>query len=70
MAAAAAAFGLSARGSAAAEPVKTAAIYTVPIEQQWVSRIHKAANAAKAAEKRTALLARWREPSERSSQAA
>src|SRR5574337_383406 len=30
----------------------------------------KAANAAKAAEKRTALLARWREPSERSSQAA
>jgi basic membrane lipoprotein Med (substrate-binding protein (PBP1-ABC) superfamily) len=31
----------------AAEPIKTAAIYTVPIEQQWVSRIHKAANAAK-----------------------
>ena len=27
--------------------IKTAAIYTVPIEQQWVSRIHKAANAAK-----------------------
>jgi basic membrane protein A len=47
MAAAAAAFGLSARGTLAAEPVKTAAIYTVPIEQQWVSRIHKAANAAK-----------------------
>ncbi|MCO5064118.1 MAG: BMP family protein [Rhizobiaceae bacterium] len=31
----------------AAEPVKVAAIYTVPVEQQWVSRIHKAANAAK-----------------------
>jgi basic membrane lipoprotein Med (substrate-binding protein (PBP1-ABC) superfamily) len=28
-------------------PIKTAAIYTVPVEQQWVSRIHKAANAAK-----------------------
>jgi len=27
--------------------VKVAAIYTVPIEQQWVSRIHKAANTAK-----------------------
>jgi len=45
--AAAAAVGLSAGRSLAAEPVKTAAIYTVPIEQQWVSRIHKAANAAK-----------------------
>ena len=21
-------------------PIKTAAIYTVPVEQQWVSRIH------------------------------
>ena len=31
----------------AAEPVKVAAIYTVPVEQQWVSRLHKAANAAK-----------------------
>jgi basic membrane protein A and related proteins len=31
----------------AAEPIKTAAIYTVPVEQQWVSRIHKAAMAAK-----------------------
>jgi basic membrane protein A and related proteins len=30
----------------AAEPIKTAAIYTVPVEQQWVSRIHKAAIAA------------------------
>ncbi len=26
----------------AAEPIRTAAIYTVPVEQQWVSRIHKA----------------------------
>ncbi len=31
----------------AAGPIKTAAIYTVPVEQQWVSRIHKAANIAK-----------------------
>jgi basic membrane protein A len=31
----------------AAGPIKMAAIYTVPVEQQWVSRIHKAANAAK-----------------------
>ncbi|WP_157016118.1 BMP family protein [Mesorhizobium xinjiangense] len=31
----------------AQEPLKVAAIYTVPVEQQWVSRIHKAANAAK-----------------------
>jgi basic membrane protein A and related proteins len=30
-----------------AKPIKAAAIYTVPIEQQWVSRIHKALNAAK-----------------------
>jgi basic membrane lipoprotein Med (substrate-binding protein (PBP1-ABC) superfamily) len=29
--------------------LKVAAIYTVPIEQQWVSRIHKALNAAKSA---------------------
>ena len=28
--------------------VKVASIYTVPVEQQWVSRIHKALNAAKA----------------------
>lgn len=27
----------------AAEPIKCAGIYTVPVEQQWVSRIHKAA---------------------------
>ncbi|HUL06473.1 MAG TPA: BMP family protein [Candidatus Acidoferrum sp.] len=31
----------------AADAIKTAAIYTVPIEQQWVSRIHLAANTAK-----------------------
>src|SRR3954468_2923120 len=31
----------------AADPIKVAAVYTVPTEQQWVSRIHKAANAAK-----------------------
>jgi len=30
----------------AAGKIKTAAIYTVPVEQQWVSRIHKAATAA------------------------
>lgn len=30
----------------AADKIKTAAIYTVPVEQQWVSRIHKAAMAA------------------------
>lgn len=32
----------------AQEPISVAGIYTVPIEQQWVSRIHKAAEAAKA----------------------
>ena len=32
----------------AAGAIKTAAIYTVPVEQQWVSRIHKAATAAQA----------------------
>jgi basic membrane lipoprotein Med (substrate-binding protein (PBP1-ABC) superfamily) len=30
----------------AADPIKVAAIYTVPVEQQWVSRIHKAAETA------------------------
>ena len=30
----------------AIEPLKVAAIYTVPVEQQWVSRIHLAANEA------------------------
>ncbi|WP_346913846.1 BMP family protein [uncultured Roseibium sp.] len=32
--------------SAKDKPLKVAAIYTVPVEQQWVSRIHKALNAA------------------------
>ncbi len=36
-----------ARAGQAAGPIKTAAIYTVPVEQQWVSRIHKAATIAK-----------------------
>jgi basic membrane protein A len=45
------AFGLAAiavfPGAALAQnPMKVAAIYTVPVEQQWVSRIHKALNAA------------------------
>ena len=39
--------GFLARGANAADPIKVAAIYTVPVEQQWVSRIHKAAMAAK-----------------------
>jgi basic membrane lipoprotein Med (substrate-binding protein (PBP1-ABC) superfamily) len=30
-------------------PLKVAGLYTVPVEQQWVSRIHKAAEAARAA---------------------
>ena len=29
------------------DKIKVAGIYTVPVEQQWVSRIHKALNAAK-----------------------
>lgn len=32
----------------ASEPLKVAGIYTVPVEQQWVSRIHKAAETAQA----------------------
>jgi len=32
--------------ASAAETVKVAAIYTLPVEQQWISRIHKALNAA------------------------
>ena len=39
--------GLMPRLAGAADPIRTAAIYTVPVEQQWVSRIHKAAVAAK-----------------------
>ena len=33
-------------GLALAEKVKVAGIYTLPVEQQWISRIHKALNAA------------------------
>ena len=39
--------GGSASAQAKTKPIKVAAIYTVPVEQQWVSRIHKALNAAK-----------------------
>ena len=41
--------GVLPRQAWAADPIKVAGIYTVPVEQQWVSRIHKAAEAAKAA---------------------
>ena len=35
-------------GAAVAEKVKVAGVYTLPVEQQWISRIHKALNAADA----------------------
>jgi basic membrane lipoprotein Med (substrate-binding protein (PBP1-ABC) superfamily) len=41
--------GILPQGARAADPIKMAGIYTVPVEQQWVSRIHQAAEAAKAA---------------------
>ncbi len=41
--------GLLPQRARAADPIKMAGIYTVPVEQQWVSRIHQAAEAAKAA---------------------
>ncbi len=41
--------GLMPRRALAADPIKVAGIYTVPVEQQWVSRIHKAAEASRAA---------------------
>ncbi len=47
LSAAAATLPLFAGAARADGPIKTAAIYTVPFEQQWVSRIHKAATAAK-----------------------
>ncbi|QFT58940.1 Purine-binding protein precursor [Sulfitobacter sp. THAF37] len=47
-AALAGAFALAPRTALAADPIKVAGIYTVPVEQQWVSRIHKAAEAAQA----------------------
>ena len=31
---------------AVADKIKVAAIYTLPVEQQWISRIHKALNTA------------------------
>ena len=37
---------LNAGTAFAQQKMKVAAIYTVPVEQQWVSRIHKALNAA------------------------
>ena len=46
-AAAVVSFGFGAPAEAA-DPLKVSAIYTVPVEQQWVSRIHKALNAAEA----------------------
>ncbi|WP_226689677.1 BMP family protein [Ruegeria arenilitoris] len=46
LAAVAAASTLFSAGLAAAETVKVAAIYTLPVEQQWISRIHKALNTA------------------------
>ena len=45
-AATAAAAILMTSGIAAADKLKVAAIYTLPVEQQWISRIHKALNAA------------------------
>ena len=39
---------LSSGAALAQQKLKVAAIYTVPVEQQWVSRIHKALSAAKA----------------------
>ena len=46
--AAAAGLGLAPGRLLAQEPISVAGIYTVPVEQQWVSRIHVAAEAAKA----------------------
>jgi len=42
------AFGGEVFASGKPKPIKVAAIYTVPVEQQWVSRIHKALKAAEA----------------------
>jgi len=56
-AAAVAAFGLAGPAAAQkAKPIKVAAIYTVPVEQQWVSRIHKALNAAKGNQRSQRML--------------
>ncbi len=39
---------LSANGAFAADKVKVAGVYIAPIEQQWISRIHKAMKEAEA----------------------
>lgn len=49
---------LAAGGAARAAPVQVAAVYTVPVEQQWVSRIHQA---LKAAEARGEVAYKWSE---------
>ena len=46
LAAAVAASAMLTAGAATAEKIKVAAIYTLPVEQQWISRIHKALNTA------------------------
>ena len=46
LAAAVATASVFAAGVSAAEKLKVAAIYTLPVEQQWISRIHKALNTA------------------------
>ncbi len=48
-AAAAAGLGLAPNRLFAQDPISVAGIYTVPVEQQWVGRIHAAAEAAQAA---------------------
>lgn len=45
-------------GAAGAAPIEVAGVYTVPVEQQWVSRIHKA---LKEAEARGEIRYKWSE---------
>ena len=47
IAAAASAGLIASAGMALADSIKVAAIYTLPVEQQWISRIHLALNGAK-----------------------
>ena len=56
--AASAAAMLAGTGAAAEDPTRVAAIYTVPVEQQWVSRIHQAFLAA---EERGDITYEWAE---------
>jgi basic membrane protein A len=49
---------LTATAASAQEPVNVAAIYTVPVEQQWVSRLHKAFLAA---QERGEIVYQWAE---------